>query len=64
MLVKLFVVQSATDLGLCMALIKFAFRDQLNLETVLDDIIYTCGMDLQECIPADVTDDEKRNQFF
>ena len=23
---------------------------------MLDDIIYTCGMDLQECIPADWAD--------
>ena len=43
---------------------KVLFRDQLKLEIVLEDIIYTCEMDLQECIPADITDDEIRNHFF
>ena len=37
------------------------FCEQLKLETVLDDILYTCGMDLQECTPADIADDEKQN---
>ena len=31
---------------------KVRFRDQLKLETVLDDIMYTCGVGLQECIPV------------
>ena len=35
---------------------KFRIQDQLKLESVLNHIIYTCGMELQECIPADITD--------
>ncbi len=43
---------------------KVSFRDKLKLETVLDDIIYTCGMGLQECIPVDISDDEKQKHVL
>ena len=43
---------------------KVRFQDQLKLESVLDDIIYTCGMDLQECIPADIADTEKQQHIL
>ena len=43
---------------------KVCFEDLLKLEKLLDDVIYTCGMDLQECIPVDITDDEKQNHIL
>ena len=43
---------------------KVRFQDQLKLESVLDDIIYTCEMDLQECIPADIADTEKQQHIL
>ena len=43
---------------------KVRFRDQSKLEAVLDDIIYTCGMGLQECIPDDISDDEKQSHVL
>ena len=43
---------------------KVRFRDQSKLEAVLDDIIYTCGMGLQECIPDDISDAEKQSHVL
>jgi hypothetical protein len=43
---------------------KVRFQDKLKLETVLDDIIYTCGMGLQECIPVDISDAEKQSHVL
>ena len=43
---------------------KVRFEDLLKLEKLLDDVICTCGMDLQECIPVDITDDEKQNHIL
>ena len=43
---------------------KVHFRDQSKLEAVLDDIIYTCGMGLQECIPDDISDAEKQSHVL
>ena len=32
---------------------KVHWQDQNNLKQAMDGIMYTCGMDLQECIPTD-----------
>ena len=43
---------------------KVRFYDQRKLETVLEGIIYTCGMDLKECIPADISDHDKQSHVL
>ena len=43
---------------------KVHFHDQRKLETVLEGVIYTFGMDLQESIPADISDHDKQSHVL
>ena len=43
---------------------KVRLQDKNKLELALNGIMYTCGMDLQECIPTEVTGDAKETHIL
>ena len=43
---------------------KLRLLNQQSLEKTLDNIIYTCGMDIQECIPVELADEAKQNHVL
>ena len=43
---------------------KLCWEDQQDLELEVGDMMYTCGMDLQDCISADLSPEAKQAHLF
>ena len=43
---------------------KLGWKDQQDLELEVGDVMYTCGMDLQDCVPADLSPEAKQAHPF